>query len=129
MDAITIYRPNLGPVNITSMPIRGQYLSRKKWQPSERAFWGADLYRGEKHLVRPTLAQAAFLTGAGSVTSVWWALRREEYRDEIMSGLLPLVPARAVKASGLDELVDFIHRKGLEPMTVLDAACAVEAAE
>jgi hypothetical protein len=128
MDAITIYQPKMGLVNVTSMPVRGQYLRRRKWQPYEREFWAADLYRGERRLIKPTLAQSAFLTGAGSVTGVWWAVRRQEYRDEIMSGLLPLVPARAVKPKasiGEDDLVDFVRRVGVA--RTLDAAIAAEA--
>ena len=102
---VTTYQPGWKPVNTAptiirvdaSMPVTGQALSRKRnWQPHEREFWAADLYTGDKRLVKPTLAQATWLTGAGSTTSVWWAVQREALREEIMNGQLPLVPPRAM---------------------------------
>lgn len=137
MDTLTVYRPNLGPVNATptivrveSMPVTGQALSRKRnWRLHERAFWAADLYSGDKRLIKPTLAQAAALTGAGSTSSVWWALQREAVREEIMLGLLPMVPPRATKPVPVSDgdLFDFVRNVGIG--RVLDAACAVEAAQ
>lgn len=128
MDALTtVYQTNFG----LSMPVRGQHLSRKKnWRPHERAFWGADFYRGEKYLVEPTLAQVTFLAGAGSTTSVWWAFQRELDRDEIMKGLLPLVPPRVAKPKAPvsdPEIIDFVRSVGVA--RVLDAAVVVEAAQ
>ena len=129
MNKLTYYQPGLAPVN--AMPVRGQQLSRKKdWQPHEREFWAADLYRGEKRLVEPTLAQCMFLTGAGCTTGVWWALQREKFRDDVMLGLLPLVPPRIakLKAPLSDfELFDFVRVNGIN--RVFDVVCAVEAAE
>jgi hypothetical protein len=130
MHTLTYYQPGRVPVNSMPLPVRGQQLSRRKWQPYEREFWAADLYRGEKRLIKPTLAQSAFLTGAGSVTGVWWALQRENYRDDIMQGLLPLVPARAVvkpKAPISDqEIIDYVRKVGVA--RTLYAAVMVEQA-
>jgi hypothetical protein len=42
------------------------------------------------------------LTGAGSTTSVWWALQREAFREEIMQGLLPMVPSCSSKPKAAD---------------------------
>jgi hypothetical protein len=121
---MTIYQP----LCKLSTPVRGQQLRRKKWQPHEREFWAADLHRGSKLLVKPTLAQTMFLTGAGSTTGVWWALQREAERDEIMRGRLPLVPSPTARAPFSDpEIFHFIRTVGIA--RVLDAACAVEAAE
>jgi hypothetical protein len=125
MDTLTVYQSGFG----LSIPVRGQQLRRKKWQLHEREFWAAALHRGSKHLVKPTIAQTVFLAGAGSVTSVWWALQRETERGEIMRGRLPLVPPqRVAKAPFSDpEIFHFVRTVGVA--RVLDAACAVEAAE
>jgi hypothetical protein len=139
MDSLTVYRPNPGLINKVParvrvdapMPVTGQSLSRKRnWQPHERDFWAADLYSGAKRLIKPTLAQAASLTGAGSTSSVWWALQRESVRQEIMNGWMPLVPPRALKSKAPisdPEIIDFVRTVGLE--RVLDAAVVVEAAQ
>jgi hypothetical protein len=135
---LTVYRPDLGSVKAptptrvdASMPITGQALSRKRnWQPHEREFVAADLYSGSKRLIKPTLAQAMALTGAGSTASVWWATKRESLREEIMRGWLPLVPPREVKPSAPvsdGELFDLVRNVGIG--RVLEAACAVEAAQ
>jgi hypothetical protein len=130
------YQPGILPVNtaaptvvvVPPLPVTGQSLSRKKnWLPHEREFMAADLYRGDKRLIKPTLAQAAALTGAGSATSVWWAVQRESVRDEIMQGWLPMVPPRVKAPISDPEIIDFVRTVGLE--RVLDAACAVEAAQ
>lgn len=80
MDSLVKYQPGREPVNTpttiirvdASQPVTGQALSRKRnWHPDERSFWAADFYSGDKRLIKPTLAQAAVLTGAGSTTSVW----------------------------------------------------------
>jgi hypothetical protein len=146
MDTLT-YQAGFAPVNLTpttvrveSMPVTGQALSRKRdWRLHERSFWAADLYGGDKRLINPTLAQAAMLTGAGSTSSVWWAIRRESVREEIMRGLLPMVPprgyreirqlrlkARAGEVSDV-ELFDLVREVGIARM--LDVAVAVEAAQ
>jgi hypothetical protein len=59
---------------------------------NEAAFAGADLYVGSAVLTDPTLAQAADVVGS-TVSAVWWAVHRQKYRREILSGLLPLVPS------------------------------------
>jgi hypothetical protein len=94
MDTRTYYPT--APVAVNSSALRGRYLTRSL-KGKEAAFAGADLYRGVKQLVEPTLAQAAFLTGS-NVNAVWWALHRREFREEILCGEMPLVPppSRAV---------------------------------
>jgi hypothetical protein len=121
-------------------PLRGRYLSRSLQDKKVCAFIGADLYRGIAHLVEPSLTQSALLSGS-DVTAVWWALRREKYRDEIIRGLLPLVPPRqkappvsAPKSNGCvqlelfeindAELINLARRVG--PQRMLEAACAAE---
>lgn len=99
------YQAGREPVNATPaliraaeapLPVSGQSLSRKRnWRSHEREFWAADLYSARKYLVEPTFAQTMSLTGVGSTTGVWWALQREAFREEILHGLLPLVPTRA----------------------------------
>jgi hypothetical protein len=125
MDVCT-YQTGLNPVKTT--PVRGRYLTRAPWNKHERAFGGAALYRGNTQLVQPTLAQAAFLTGS-TVSSVWWALQREDHRDEIICGLLPLVPPRAKVAPAIDdmELVAIARAVGVDRM--INAAAMVEAAQ
>jgi hypothetical protein len=146
MDSLTL-QPDHGLINealahirVDATPVTGQALSRKRnWQPHEREFWAADLHSGVKRLINPTLAQAAALTGAGSTSSVWWAIRRESVREEIMRGQLPMVPphgyreirqlrlkARAGEVSDV-ELFDLVREVGIG--RVLDIAVAVEAAQ
>jgi hypothetical protein len=127
-----LYQTGLAPVNRS--PLRGRYLSRSLGK-REGWFVGADLYRGDRYLVEPSLEQAALLTGS-KVSAVWWALRREECREAIIAGELPLVPPSVPKAngapsvpvfnSGIDdaELMHIAHVVGAERM--LAAAVAVE---
>jgi len=122
LDSLT-YPTSLAPVNST---VTGQYLSRARLTRRERDFVGADLRRGVKFLVHPTLAQAAFLAGS-NVSAVWWACHRQGFRGEIIRGLLPLVPPRVSKPIPDTAVVDFVRTVGIT--RVLDAACAVEAAE
>ena len=106
MDSLTKYRPGHGSINAAptivrvdaSMPVTGQAaLSRKRdWRLDERSFWARRSYSGDKRLVKPTLAQAAALTGAGNTTGVVGPPARR-YREEIC-GLLPLVPPREMKS-------------------------------
>jgi hypothetical protein len=113
MDTLTTYTAGLGPVN--SMPVDGQYLGRRRnWRTHEREFWAADLYRGDKHLVAPTLEQATFLTNASSITAVWWALQREQFRQEIMWRELPLTPPRPKKATVPAVLNSLVQKKPVE---------------
>jgi hypothetical protein len=108
------------------------------WSISEdQAFAAADLYRGNKRLIDPTLAQTAFITGS-DITALWWALRREDHREEIIAGRLPLVPSRPKKAcsvpapkaavddAGLIGIIgDIIGQIGIDRL--LTVAAAVEA--
>lgn len=135
----TYYPSQYGSVN--SIPLRGKYLSRTPRTPRECDFLASDLYRGVFHLVEPSLVQAAFIAGSHSVTAVWWAVRREEHRGEILNGELPLMPARLVapktngtalvvpKAVEIDDstVIDFVRTVGIT--RVLEAAVAVEAAQ
>ena len=129
MDTLANYQVGRWSVNST---VTGQYLSRARWTRRERYFVGADLYRGVKQLIEPTLAQAAFLAGS-NVSAVWWACQREDHRDEIIPGLMPLMPPRPKKPQlpvpMVDdaEIISFVRTVGIG--RVLDAAVAVEAAE
>ena len=133
LDSLT-YATDVMPVNWEAVPLRGRYLCRSLDSKAKAAFVGADLYRGTSRLIEPSLAQAAFITGS-DVTAVWWALRREEYRSEICRRLMPLMPARpkkngkALSVPMVDdaEIINFVRNVGIG--RVLDAACAVEAAE
>jgi hypothetical protein len=140
MDALTYpTKPSL----VNSIPLRGKYLSRTPRTPRECDFLGSDLYRGVFHLIEPSLAQAAFLAGSHNTTAVWWAVKREDFRMEILNGDLPLVPARLgvpktngharvapTRANGesVDDvtLIAVIRNCGVE--RTLQAAMAVEAA-
>jgi len=140
MDALTYpTKPSL----VNSIPLKGRYLSRTPHTPRECDLLGSDLYRGAFHLVESSLAQAAFIAGSHSATAVWWAVRRENFRREILNGDLPLVPARlnAPKTNGhalvalttngesIDDatLIDFVRSVGTT--RVLEAATAVRAAQ
>jgi hypothetical protein len=113
-------------------------LSRSLKDRSQAAFAGADLYTGRKQLVEPSLAQAAVITGS-DVSSVWWALQRERFRDDILGGWMPLVPPRKkekkppplapIVYGNVDDaaVIDFARNIGIA--RVLDAAVAVEAAQ
>jgi hypothetical protein len=68
----------------------------------QRAFIGADLYRGRSVVRDHTIVSAARTVGT-STTLVAWALQRLPQREAIEAGLLPLVPpptpaARAERA-------------------------------
>jgi hypothetical protein len=131
----TVYLTELRPVNpAPSLPLRGRYLSRGLKGKHEAAFVAADLYAGRKHLIEPSLAVAAAITGA-SPTEVWWALRRQMERAAILSGQMPLVPSRPHKAPAVNgngsvsdaELLQIVRSVGVA--RVLDAAVAIEAAQ
>jgi hypothetical protein len=138
MDALTYpTKPSL----VNSIPLRGKYLSRTPRNPRECDFLGSDLYRGVFHLVEPSLAQAAFLAGSHNATAVWWAVKREDFRTEILNGDLPLVPAPAVpKTNGhalvapaangesVDDATLFAVIRNCGVERTLQAAMAVEAA-
>jgi hypothetical protein len=91
MDTLTY---QTGIVSVNGTPLRGKYLSRSLAGNKHKAnFVAADLCRGVSYLVEPSLEQAAAITGS-KPWSVWWALRREEYRSAICAGELPLIPTR-----------------------------------
>jgi hypothetical protein len=121
-------------------PISGRYLANNHHDRVAHAFMASDLVRGVTQLVKPTVTQAAFLTGANRAY-VHWAIKRQAERAEIEAGLIPLVPAPALvpKANGSMlptsitgqipdcDLIDFVKSVGVA--RVLDAAVAVEAAQ
>jgi hypothetical protein len=80
------------PDSVNSIPIRGRYLNRPERTKRECAFLGADLYCGRLHVVDLSLEQAAFLS-LSTPSAVWWAAQRQEHREAILRGELPLVPA------------------------------------
>jgi hypothetical protein len=89
---ITHYQTGAVSVNSTTpTPLKGRYLSRSLKGKHEGDFVSADLYRGTKYLVEPSLQQAALITGS-EVSSVWWAVQRLPFREAIIAGELPLVP-------------------------------------
>jgi hypothetical protein len=79
------------------IPITGQSLARTKWTYAERAFIGADLYRGDKSLSGPTQVQAALLVDC-KLSALRWALKREVFREAIIAGEVPLVPTAPPKS-------------------------------
>jgi hypothetical protein len=127
-------------VNSTNaMLLYGTTLAHKRLDFLGKAFLGAELIRGEKVLIAPTLTQVAKLLGA-STSSVKWADRRFDDREAIETGWLPLVPPRsrpkplsaAATLPPNDEISDFelanvIRRAGIA--RTLDIAVKVEAAE
>jgi hypothetical protein len=135
LDTLT-YTTRLGLVN--AMPLRGKYLGRSIRTKKDAAFFGADLYRGEKRLVEPSLAQAASITGS-DISAVWWALHREEYRSAILYGELPLVPSRQrqapalvpvpkVEDAGLVAVIrDLVGRIGVDRLLTVMSAIEVQA--
>jgi hypothetical protein len=123
------YQTGESPVNVT-LPIRGRYLSRWVRTDREAAFLGSDFWTGIYRLEEPSLEQSAFLAGS-TVSNVWWATEREEYRKEILSYRMPLVPVRIKKPKVLvpvvyddAEVLNYVRTVGVS--RVLDAAVAVE---
>ena len=72
----------------------GRWLAHNHCSLVERGFVGADMANGRSQLVCPTISQAARLARV-NVPYVWWALRRQEERDLILRGVVPLVPPPA----------------------------------
>ena len=132
---------HLSKYDVNSTPVTGQYLAHTQKSLVERAFIGADLFTGAKHLTSPTLVQSSCLAKVNR-TYVWWATRRQAERTEIEARRIPLVPPShlAPKACGnIDdlpvpkieipdfELVEFVRAVGVS--RVLDAAVLAEAAQ
>jgi hypothetical protein len=125
-------------VKSTAVPVSGRFLAHNHHDRVAHAFMAADLVGGRTHLVRPTVTQAAFLAGVNRAYA-HWAIKRQDERAAIESGLIPLVPAPSPKANGGmlpmsitgrmpdSDLVDFVKSVGVE--RVLEAAVAVEAAQ
>jgi hypothetical protein len=135
MDTVTTYPTGLRLVNSIPLPLKGRYLKRSLKNRHLAAFVGADLVSGEAQLVEPTLAQAAFITGS-EVMSVWWAMQRQDHREEIIAGLMPLVPSRHKKAysvpaakAGIDDvmLFDIISKVGVDHTLAIAAAVEAQA--
>lgn len=127
MDTLTNYQTNFGPVK--PQPLRGRYLQRTL-KERDAPFTGADLYRGSKILVEPSLAQAAFIVGC-DVNAVWRALQRLNFRKEVIDGTMPLAVPPPAKPKSLPpvpvvyddaQVLNFVRAVGIQ--RVLDAACA-----
>jgi hypothetical protein len=89
------------PVN--SIAVTGQHLARAEMTFHQHAFMGADLWSGARHLVQPTQEQAALLAGCNK-SALIWAIKRQQYRDAILAGILPLVPTAPPSARALLKL-------------------------
>lgn len=119
---------------VGSTPITGRHLAHNRSSIVERAYLSADLHVGARFLVAPTVLQAAALARV-NVTYVHHALKQAGNRFWIENGHMPLVPPRIKepKVPMVPEvydqaaIIDFVRRIGIGP--VLDAACAVEAAQ
>ena len=84
----SIVAPIIVPVN----PVTGCSLGHSKLNCVGRAFLGADLYVGARQLIKPTIAQAAYLAGVNK-TYVKHALHRLMDRQAIEAGFIPLIPS------------------------------------
>jgi hypothetical protein len=129
---------------LAAMPVptlSGRFLAHNRHNLAVRAFFGADLHLGAKRPDKLTRQQSAGLARVSS-TYVWWAEKRMAERAAIEAGVIPLVPASPIsKANGNGTivpmsvtgqmpdpaLIDFVRSVGVT--RVLEAACAVEAAE
>ena len=127
MDTLSLYQPDFRLVNAN---VSGRYLAHNSLNRVGKAFLARDLSVGVKQLVEPTILQAAMLAKVNA-TYVHWAIKQAANRFEIEAGYLPLVPARVVESTtpiSDPEIIDFVRAVG-DLGRVLDAACAVEAAE
>jgi hypothetical protein len=80
--------------NFDAMPlptITGLSLAHCKKPAVVRAFAGADLHLDNMVMHEPTIAQSAHLVGC-SPSSVYHALKNMDKREEILAGVMPLVP-------------------------------------
>jgi hypothetical protein len=129
------------PVAMPVPSLTGRFLAHNQESRVVRAFLAADLHRGVKRLDKPTRLQAAILARVNP-TYALWAEKRMAERVAIEAGAIPLVPASPIsKANGNGmivpmsatgqtpdpALIDFVRSVGVT--RVLEAACAVEAAE
>lgn len=125
---MALYHLPTSGVNPT--PITGRALCHSTAPLVERAFVAWDLISGAHYLVSPTITQAAGLARVNR-TYAFWAGQREAHRAQILSGELPLVPARPkpLLVPAVDDAVilDFVKQVGID--RVLNAAVAAEAAE
>jgi hypothetical protein len=120
--------------DIKGLPISGNYLAHNRHDPIGKALTiAAPLYLGIRVLGKPTLGQAAMLARCNR-TYAFWAVKRYEQREDILAGLLPLVPPNAPKPfSSVSEtitdaeLAEVIRKAGIARM--LDVAAMFEAAE
>ena len=107
---IMAHRPDVNPIT-------GRYLAHAKHTHNEWAFIGADLATGRRHLVDPTIIQAAFLAHGVNRSAVQWALQRLNERIAIEGGVIPLVrkPVKALPApvSVEERLADIVSDVGL----------------
>jgi hypothetical protein len=131
---ITQYQTGAVPVNSTTpTPLKGRYLTRSLKGKHEGAFVAADLYRGAKVLIEPSLRQAALITG-DEVNAVWWALQRLPFREAIIAGELPLVPphkkasilpATNGTAVNFERLIEMAKASGIELWLAAGAAAGL----
>jgi len=66
-------------------PISGRYLAHNRHDHVAHAFYAGDLVTGKTRLVKPTVTQAAFLSGVNRAY-VYWAIKRQAQRAEIEGG-------------------------------------------
>jgi hypothetical protein len=141
---MALHYPIMEPAATAAIPtvvptITGRFAAHTHLDRVSRAFLAADLHSGAKRLVRPTMTQCAAIARV-NVSYCWWAERRMAERTAIESGAIPLVPAPVHKNSNGTvvpispagqmpdpALIDFVRNVGVT--RVLEAACAVEAAE
>jgi hypothetical protein len=131
MEHIVSQRPDVNPV---SRVITGRYLAHAKHTHSEWAFIGADLVTGRRHLVNPTIIQAAFLAHGVNRSAVQLALQRLDERLAIEAHVISLVPRKPVKmlpapVSVQTKLADIVAELGgvdatIDVLVALDRATA-----
>jgi hypothetical protein len=118
----------------SSTPITGRYLAHNQLSLVEKAYLGADLHTGKRVLVAPTVVESAMLARVNT-TYVHYALKQEANRFAIEHRYTPLVPPRIKELTvpmvpevyDQAAIIDIVRRVGIG--RVLDAACAVEAAQ
>src|SRR5262249_51214418 len=108
--------------------VTGQSLAKTPRTKIEANFCALDLHLGLKHLVFPTVRQAAGVVPGATPSGVSWAKKRDAHREEILRGELPLVPPPAPKAATAsrsnEELIAIFREEGLD--RVLSIAAIVE---
>jgi hypothetical protein len=123
---------NYGVNHAEPIPVTGMGLAHLHLDLIGRAFLAAELHRGEKHLVAPTITQSAKLAGVNT-TYAWWANKRFTERILIEGGVVPLVPPVTVKPVIFTDdtipdavLADVIRSAGI--MRTLDVAAQMRVA-